>query len=308
MTKPVISYISALYNKADVVLQTLTCLRNQTDIDPEAVELIFCDDASSDGSVEVLQAEARKDHRIKLITNDRNVGPSIRLNQAAEMAQGSYILPIDADDLLPQNATAILMNCIKKYNVPLVFGETKRGLNCTNISATAKVLKADDALAFCAKRQIVHMGFLVEKEIWRAASGANEKVFIQDQSLPLRLSMEASKLAYIEDTVYWLRPANGDNLSRNKIQQHHDRFFSLLPLLGNEKASAAAHDAMMRQIISTLWKLRRDGGKPLPHMSWAFIRYMLNRSLSYTLSDQSLVGMSEKLRQLPEIRRPDSEA
>lgn len=305
MIKPVISYISTVYNKADVVSETLDCLRNQTDIDPERVEFIFCDDASSDGSMALLQAEARKDHRIKLIKNDKNIGPALRINQAADAARGDYILPVDSDDLLPQNASATFMKCLKKYDVPLVFGKAKRGLECSNISTHANVLKVDDALAFCARRQIVYMGFLVEANIWRASGGADPTLFIQDQSLPLRLSAEATKLGYIEDVVYWVRPAGGDNLSRHILQQHHDRFFSAQALSDHPKASQAAKHNLMRQMISALWKLRRDEGKPLAHISPAFLRYIANRTLSYRLSPQTLAKLSRELKQLPNIRRPD---
>ena len=60
----------------------------------------------------------------------------------------------------------------------------------------------------------------------------------------------------------------------------------------------------MRQIVSTLWKQHRDAGALLPQMSVPFIRYILNRALSYDLSDVALTKASEYLLSLPDIRRP----
>lgn len=308
MAHPIISYISAVYNKADVLLETLGCLRNQTDIDPATVEFIFSDDCSTDASCEILRAEMRRDPRIKLIENAANTGPAIRINQAAEMATGAYLLPIDADDLLPANASAFLLHCAQKQKVPLVFGQSKRGLSCPDIDETCNVSLVKDALAYCAKKSIVHMGFLVEASIWRNAHGANPDVFIQDQSLPLRLSAEAQKLAYVNDIVYWLRPAGEANLSRNVAQQHHDRFFSARPLLAHRNASDDAKKALMCQIVSTLWKQHRDAGAARPHLSAPFVRYLLNRSLSFGLSDTALSKAASDLLKLPGIRRPGVDA
>lgn len=304
MQKPVVSYISTVYNKADVLLETLAFLQRQEDVDPSSVEFIFSDDGSTDGSQELLRAEMRKDDRIKLVENDANAGPALRINQAANMATGDFLLPIDSDDFLPANATSLLMDCARTKNVPLVFGQSKRGLSCPNIDKNAKVSVVDDALAYCAKKSIVHMGFLVEASTWRNAKGANPEVFIQDQSLPLRLSAEAQKLAYVHDVVYWLRPATEENLSQNVAQQHHDRFFSAWPMLKHPNASQAAKKALMRQIVSTLWKQHRDAGALLPQMSAPFVRYLLNRALSYGLSDATLAKASKYLLSLPDIRRP----
>ncbi|MFK8035832.1 MAG: glycosyltransferase family 2 protein [Hyphomicrobiales bacterium] len=304
MQKPTVSYISAVYNKADVLLETLAFLQRQEGVDPNSVEFVFSDDGSTDGSKELLLAEMRKDDRIKVIQNESNAGPSLRINQAANMATGNFLVPIDADDFLPANATDFLMNCARTQNVPLVFGQSKRGMSCPNIDKDAQVSLIEDALAYCAKKSIVHMGFLVKASIWENAQGANPEVFIQDQSLPLRLSAEAQKLAYVHDVVYWLRPAGNENLSQNIAQQHHDRFFSAWPMLKNRNASQAAKKALMRQIISTLWKQHRDANTLLPQFSTPFVRYILNRAVSYGLSDAALTKASKYLLSLPDIRRP----
>lgn len=299
-----VSYISAVYNKADVLLETLNCLRHQKNIDPGSVEFVFSDDGSTDGSRDLLQAEMQRDPRIKLIENSVNAGPALRINQAAEMATGSYLLPVDADDLMPSNATSFLLKCAQAHKVPLVFGQSRRGTSCPEIAENASVSLIDDALAYCARKSIVHMGFLTEASIWRHAKGANPEIFIQDQSLPLRLSAEAQKLAYVHDVVYWLRPAGDENLSKNVAQQHHDRFFSARPLLNHSNASETAKKALMRQIISTLWKQHRDAGKSPPHLSAPFLRYLLNRAISLKLSDVALAKAAAHLLALPNIRRP----
>ena len=53
-------------------------------------------------------------------------------------------------------------------------------------------------------KSIVHMGFLVSKDLWSRSEGADEKVFIQDISLPMRLAAHSNSLVYANSIIYYL--------------------------------------------------------------------------------------------------------
>ncbi|MBS1182895.1 MAG: protein containing Glycosyl transferase, family 2 domain [Proteobacteria bacterium] len=306
MTAPLLSFISAVYNKADVVAETLELLRAQRDLAGDAVEFVFADDASTDRSLDALREAASGDPRVKVIANDSNRGPAVRFNQAAAAATGRYILALDADDMVPANAARLLIDTAGKTASPLVFGKSRRSETCPDIPADAPVTVSDAPLTFCARRKIVRMGFLCERQLWQAAGGADERVFIQDQSLPLRLSAAATRLAYVESPVYFLRPAGETNLSRNRMQQHHDRFFALLPFLDRPDVPPDARRALVSQIVSATWKARRDGGERLPLLSAAAAAYALNRIAGYEPSPRYLAARARELRALTGIRRPEA--
>lgn len=305
MANPILSFISAVYNKADVLAETLACLRTQRGFAANEVEFVFVDDKSTDGSLEFLQNEAEQDSRVTVISDGRNLGPAIRFNQAAEAAKGKWVLALDADDILPVNATQVMLNECLTNEAQLVFGKSKRSLDVVEIPYDATVLRPADPLAFAAKKKIVRMGILAERKLWLEAGGADESVFIQDQSLPLRLSAQADHIAYIEDYVYFLRPADDSNLSANVMQQHHDRFFSLLPFLKQDGVSAEARKAIVSQISSTIWKSCRDSGKALPQLSGAHLQYLLHKITGRENSERELAATADQLRALPNIRRPD---
>lgn len=300
---PLISYIAAVYNKADVLAETLASLTAQRDV-PGPVEFIFADDASTDGSREVLRAAAADDPRIRVIENTTNAGPAIRFNQAAAAARGKWLLPVDSDDLLPVNATAFLLDVATRESAALVFGRSRRGLEAAAVPQDATVSTHDDPLAFAAQHQIVHMGFLVAAATWRAAGGADEGIFIQDQSIPLRLAAAAPRMGFVDAPVYWLRPAGDGNLSRLIAQQHHDRYLSATAMLKMPNISIPARKALERQAISALWKLRRDQTGALAHLSPDFARYLGNRLIGIGLSDAAHANAQARLRNLPDIRRP----
>lgn len=305
MPEPLISFITAVYNKADVLAETLRLLRAQRQMAPDEMEFVFVDDGSTDGSLALLQGEAARDPRVKVFASERNSGPAIALNQAAKRASGHYLLALDADDMVPANAARFLIESARRLNVPLVFGRSRRGEGCPDIPENAFTRVVDDALAFAAQRKIVRMGFLVERTLWERAGGADEAVFIQDQSLPLRLAAKAGRMAYVDALIYHLRPAGDKNLSRNVLQQHHDRFFALWPFLNRPDISGVARKAILRQIVSSLWKMERDGGRRLPIASAYGLSYLLSRLFGFQPSAGFFRAAGARLRALPNIRRPE---
>lgn len=62
--------------------------------------LLIIDNASDDGTYELLKEYAKKDSRIIVIQNDKNMGQTYSLHRGMSMANGKYIARIDADDIM----------------------------------------------------------------------------------------------------------------------------------------------------------------------------------------------------------------
>lgn len=94
---PVFSVITPLYNKQDLIAETLQTALNQTFTD---FEIIIVDDGSTDGSAAVVHQFT--DPRIVYIkTENRGVSPA--RNTGIKAAKGSIIAFLDADDLWAPN-------------------------------------------------------------------------------------------------------------------------------------------------------------------------------------------------------------
>jgi glycosyltransferase involved in cell wall biosynthesis len=128
---PLVSILIATYNSEDFVKETLDSVLNQT---YKNTEIVLCDDASSDGTVNILKEYQKKNERIKIIQNDRNLGISLNMNNGIRQCSGKYIAILDADDwaypyrieeqvnLMEENLKVVLCSgymdiCDEKLNV-----------------------------------------------------------------------------------------------------------------------------------------------------------------------------------------------
>lgn len=88
-----------VYNRPSV-RNTIDSVLNQTF---EDFELLIIDNASDDGTYEILQDYARRDARITIVRNEKNMGQTYSLHKGMEIASARYIARIDADDLMKKD-------------------------------------------------------------------------------------------------------------------------------------------------------------------------------------------------------------
>lgn len=86
----------SVYNVSSYLRATLDSILSQTFSE---FELVCIDDASTDGTWEILKDYARLDNRIRLIRQETNQGLSVSRNRAIAEAKGEYLLMLDGDDL-----------------------------------------------------------------------------------------------------------------------------------------------------------------------------------------------------------------
>lgn len=96
-----VSVIIPVYNAAEFLKDCLESLIHQTLQD---IEIICIDDKSLDGSLDIVYQYQRKDHRIKVICNEKNTGTAEARNRGLAVASGTYIQFVDADDYLEPDA------------------------------------------------------------------------------------------------------------------------------------------------------------------------------------------------------------
>ena len=95
--RPLISVLVPVYNVESFVEESLESIARQS---WREIEVIVVDDASSDGTWEIVRAFAACDSRFVALRNERNLRIAGALNRALAAARGEYIARCDGDDVM----------------------------------------------------------------------------------------------------------------------------------------------------------------------------------------------------------------
>lgn len=113
-----ISIIIPVFNRANLISETLDSIKNQTYL---LWECIIVDDGSSDNTVEVVKKYVEKDSRFKFFVRPEGLikGPSSCRNFAFEKALGNFIQFFDSDDIMHPDHLNLKINAIKDSDLVL---------------------------------------------------------------------------------------------------------------------------------------------------------------------------------------------
>lgn len=96
---PLVSVIIPVFNVEKYLKQCLDSVAAQT---LEDIEIICVNDSSTDSSLDILNEYARKDERIKVVTQP-NSGAGAARNKGMSMATGKYLSFLDSDDFFEKD-------------------------------------------------------------------------------------------------------------------------------------------------------------------------------------------------------------
>ena len=85
------------------------------------LEIILIDDGSPDRCPEICEDYAKKDQRVQVI-HQKNDGLSAARNTGIRAATGKYILFVDSDDMILQDACEVLVKKAEEYSADIVVG------------------------------------------------------------------------------------------------------------------------------------------------------------------------------------------
>ncbi len=114
-----------IYNERWTIKEIVTAVLNVRV--PLDLELIAVDDCSTDGSLEILEALAAEDHRIKLVKHEKNSGKGAAIRTAIDHATGDIAVIQDADLEYDPEEYNILLEPILSGKADAVFGSRFAG-------------------------------------------------------------------------------------------------------------------------------------------------------------------------------------
>jgi glycosyltransferase involved in cell wall biosynthesis len=222
MNNPFISVIIPVYQVEAYLRRCLDSVINQT---LREIEIICINDASPDGSLQILEEYAAKDNRIKIITFEQNKGVSVARNTGVEMAQGKYIGFVDSDDYVDLDFYEKLYFCAKKTNADIVNtgvsqkefnGQIKKWID-NNMQLSDKILFSKYFFAAIYKKVL-----LIKHQI-KFPQGI---IYCEDTQFSFIASFSANKVETIRDTLY--HHIRRENSADSRLLDHRkiESFFS----------------------------------------------------------------------------------
>ena len=200
-----VSIIVPVYNIIEYLPACVESLRKQTQQD---IEIILVDDGSTDGSGILCDKYAAEDKRIRVVHKE-NGGLSSSRNAGLAGATGEWVLFVDGDDYLAQNAVEQLLNVAKKHPdadfIQFLYQETDGSWQPEAKMAVETVLTAAPdffrklyelggvAASACTK--------LFRKELF-STFRFKEGIRHEDEELMTRLLPKCSKVVYTDLVLY----------------------------------------------------------------------------------------------------------
>ncbi len=286
MTAPKVTVYITAYNYGKYIEEAVQSVLNQTYDD---WELIIIDDGSQDNTKEILKKYHGND-RIEIIFQD-NRGLTYTNNVALKKSQGEYIIRLDADDYLDENALLVMANVLDNDDdLSLVYpdyyevdeeGEILNIFRRKKIGTEVKLLDlpAHGACTMIRKSSLIEIG------------GYNEKLTRQDgYDFWLRF-IDKYKPSNVNLPLFYYRK-HGASLTCNmtkllQTRQQLKRDFVKRHRKGKIPKVLAIIPAVKKSAVYPEIALKELAGQPL-------ISYTIKEALKSELLDRIVVTTDDK--------------
>lgn len=201
MNSPRVSVVIPCYNYAHFLQDAVESVLRQTFTD---FEVIIVNDGSPDDTKEVAEDIIRRNpgHRIKLV-NQPNMGVSAARNAGIGAAQGEYVLPLDADDMLkPEYLDKVLLPLLAEPEIDLAYSWSQK------TGTEDSIVQYHE---FTYINLIRNLGpsctVLLKKSAWEKAGGYNPEMSLgyEDWDFPCRLYEAGCKGIVVKEPLFYYR-------------------------------------------------------------------------------------------------------
>ena len=116
MRGPTVTIVFLVYNRRDELRESLRRMLTESDYDPELVDVIVVDNASSDGSADMVREEFPE---ARVIVQERNIGAPA-WNDGFAVARGDWVLVLDDDCYLPPDGLSRALAAAAEHQADFV--------------------------------------------------------------------------------------------------------------------------------------------------------------------------------------------
>lgn len=238
---PLVSIIVPVHNTSLYLDECLTSLVNQT---LKEIEIICVNDASTDCSLEILNAWAVKDTRIKIIDSKENIKAGGARNLGIKTAKAEYIGLVDSDDFVSPDMYKELIDHSLDLTADIVNSNLHvyhGSIDELHWNVPNMVDLSEDKLK---KRIIAHSMRMVTGIFKRYLFDQYnlyypEKVFYEDNAITTPLFCMAKRIILIDNInpFYYYRTTNVSSITRSAVSSEklYDRVMAAKTMFNHTK-------------------------------------------------------------------------
>ena len=198
-SSPWLSVLVPVYNAASYLERCVQAILADAD---EGVEVLLCDDCSTDNSVAVADAlVARFPAQLRLLRHEKNRGPSAARNTMLDQARGTYFWFVDADDVLLPGAIPAIRSAIAQHRPDLIGGNYRKGrMPKIGFSGPSdRLLNDRDQIlsGICLSRKMYAWLKISHRSLWQGGLRFPEGRIFEDATLVPLLALEARSFIHL---------------------------------------------------------------------------------------------------------------
>ena len=215
---PKVSIVLPCYNGAALLGQAIESCINQTFQD---WELIIVNDCSTDNTLEVANAYAEKEERIRVYTNEKNSKLPATLNNGFRRATGEYWTWTSDDNILhPEMLESFVAYLDEHEDVGFVVSDSY--IIDENYKIIGEKIVPDDLNSKMMLNNYVGASFMYRKECAQAVGEYREDLFlVEDYEFFIRLSFHC-KMGHVPQFLYYYMD-NPNSLTATRQKEIRER-------------------------------------------------------------------------------------
>lgn len=261
-----VSFIVPVFNKEKHLAAVLRAIDGQTGGFER--EIIAVDDGSSDGSSDILASFARGRADVAVLRLE-DEGPAVAVNRAAARARGEFLKFVDGDDILAPDCTEVLLAAMQSTGAVLACGdcgdyrlEDLAGFSPPRAGSGAVEIIADPRALLVRNIPFTMSGSMASSAAFRGVHGCDERVFVHDSPLFLRLAA-VGRFARVASAVAFMPRTDAARWSNRALGQvlHDVNMAVYFMLRETPNVSLRIRNKAARRTAGRAWNwARRHGG------------------------------------------------
>lgn len=206
---PKISVVMGVYNigSKKILEKSIKSILEQTFQD---FDFIICDDGSTDNTLQYLKEISKQDNRIRLLTNERNLGLAYSLNKCIEHSKSQYVARMDADDMCEKHRFQKQIDFLEHHSDEYAVVSSNAYLIDENDKILGKrkypiELKKED---FLHNSSVIHPAVMMRRKALENVNNyrvSKETRRVEDYDLWMRLYKYGYKIYNIQEELYSFR-------------------------------------------------------------------------------------------------------